>query len=359
MDVASQIPVRDTLAELNFARETLRKEAAALLQQADALGPDFSQAVEVLDACAGTVIVMGVGKAGLIGQKISATFCSTGTRSIFLHPAEAIHGDLGRVAMEDNVLALSLSGETEELVRVLPSLSKMSVDVLAITSRRTNTLGEASRVVMELGHVPEACELGLAPSTSTTAMLALGDALALTLSRRRGFTAHDFAKFHPGGSLGRKLTKVQDTMRPLSECRVASRDQTVRDVFVTLRRTGRRTGAVMIVDDQGTIVGVFTDSDLARILEQQADSALDAPVNDVMTRAPVTVKVDSLMPLAIQMLSEHHISELPVVDSANKPLGMIDITDVISWLPQAHSPAEPDDGVDAKRQILPFSENRP
>jgi arabinose-5-phosphate isomerase len=164
-------------------------------------------------------------------------------------------------------------------------------------------------------------------------MLAIGDALALTLSQRRGFRAQDFARFHPGGSLGRKLTKVQDVMRRLSDCRVVNESHTVRETFVTVRRPGRRTGAVMILDDLEKLVGVFTDSDLARLLERQSDASLELPVGDVMTRSPLAIEVDSLMPAAISLLAENQISELPVLDAEGRPVGMIDITDVISWLP--------------------------
>jgi len=332
---------------LALAKQKLRHEADALRQIADKLGDEFVRAIHALESCHGSVIVTGMGKAGLIGQKTSATLCSTGTPSHFLHPAEAIHGDLGRVAKSDWILAMSMSGETEELTRLLPSFRQLSAGIVSITSTRTSTLGSASDVVIALGPLSEACVNGLAPSTSTTAMVAIGDALALTISERRGFAAQDFVRFHPGGSLGRKLTKVQEIMRPVSECRVARDGQTVRDTFVTLRRPGRRTGAVMIVDEEGKLAGLFTDSDLARLLEEQSDSLLDGPVRDVMTRNPRRIAIDSLMPKAITLLAENQISELPVVDSVGRPLGMIDITDVIGWFP-----AEP--LADQPPKLLPF-----
>lgn len=325
---------------LDFAKRTIRQEADALLQLADQLGADFLSALEVLIAVRGAVVVTGMGKAGIIGKKISATLCSTGTRSHFLHPAEAIHGDLGRVTTEDRVLALSMSGETEELTKLLPSLKQMTGGIVAITGKKTNTLARQSDVVIELGNLVEVGVDALAPSTSTTAMLAIGDALALTLSERRGFRAHDFARFHPGGSLGRKLTKVQEVMRPLQECRIAKLDDTVRNTFVTRRRPGRRTGAVMIVDDQQKLVGIFTDSDLARLLEQQSDMLLGSRVRDVMTRNPHKIEIDSLMPTATQMLAKNQISELPVVDGDDRLLGMIDITDIINWFPDNSSASD-------------------
>lgn len=345
MDAAARRVSDDS--SLDFAKHTVRHEANALLRLADQLDSRFMQAIQCIEACSGSILVTGMGKAGLIGQKISATFCSTGTRSFFLHPSEAIHGDLGRVRKEDIVIVLSMSGETEELARLLPSLQAMSGGLIAITSQSTSTLGKRSNVVIELGQIEEADTNGLAPSSSTTAMLAIGDALALTLSHRRGFGAKDFVKFHPGGSLGRKLTCVSDIMRPIAECRVANANQSVRETFVTLRRQGRRTGAVMIVDEQGQLVGLFTDSDLARLLETGSDKSLDAPVNHVMTHGPFAIRDSSLMPEAIRMLAEHQISELPVISASAQPVGLIDITDLIDWVPSTSK-------TETKLTLLPF-----
>lgn len=319
---------------LAFAKQAIRKESDALLEVAEQLDDQFLLALNLIDRCRGAIHVTGMGKAGLIGQKISATLCSTGTRSFFLHPAEAIHGDLGRVNSTDVVIVLSMSGETEELVRLLPSLRKLSGALIAITSHESNTLAQKSDAVLTIGRLEEVDENGLAPSTSTTAMLAVGDALALSVSRKRGFDSLDFAKFHPGGSLGRKLASVSEFMRPLDECRIARESQSVRETFVTLRRPGRRTGAVMIVDDEQRLVGVFTDSDLARLLEGEADGALNQPVREVMTKSPLTVSCDARMPVAISLLAEKQISELPIVDEKHCPVGLIDITDLIDWLPR-------------------------
>jgi arabinose-5-phosphate isomerase len=275
-----------------------------------------------------------MGKAGLVGQKIMATLASTGTRSHFLHPAEAIHGDLGRIHRDDLVLILSQSGETEEIVRLLPSLAELGVPILAITGSAASTLGRAARVVLELGPIEEACSLGLAPSTSTTAMLALGDALALVTSQMRNFAREDFARYHPGGSLGRKLSKVEHHLRSLEQCRVAPDSHTVRQVLVTVGRPGRRTGAVMLVDAEGRLSGIFTDSDLARLFEARRDGLLDGPIADVMTRQPMTVLVGSRLADAVTTMAGRKISELPVVDAAGRPLGIIDITDVVGLLPR-------------------------
>lgn len=321
------------LEQLHYARDILRLEAQALEQVAGRLDASFLAAVEHLLSCRGSAIVSGMGKAGLIGQKIAATFASTGTRSHFLHPAEAVHGDLGRVHADDVLVLLSQSGETEEIVRLLPNLTRMGVPLVAVTGRAGSTLGKAATVVLELGPLKEACSLGLAPSTSTTAMLALGDALALVTSRIRGFRAEDFARFHPGGSLGRKLSKVDDWMRPLAECRLASASQTVRGVFAMQQRPGRRSGAIMLLDERGRLVGLFTDSDLARLFEGRRDERFDAPIREVMTPAPCVVRTGSMMSDAVAIMAERKISELPVVDHVGVPQGLIDITDVVGLVP--------------------------
>ena len=335
MDAAARGTDNDALV---FAKKIIEQEGSALLQLSKRLDSQFLAAVKRLQGCRGAVLVCGMGKAGLIGQKISATLCSTGTRSFFLHPAEAIHGDLGRVTKEDVLVVLSMSGETEELTRLLPSLRQLSGGLVAITSRADSSLARQSDVVIELGRMREADANGLAPSTSTAAMLAVGDALALTLSYRRDFRWQDFVRFHPGGSLGRKLTPVADMMRGIDECRVAGDTQSVRETFVTLRRQGRRTGAVMIVDATGKLVGIFTDSDLARLLETEADDSLDRSVRDVMTGDPITIEQTALMPAALRLLADYQISELPVVDAKATPVGMIDITDLVSWLPDDSAP---------------------
>ena len=216
------------------------------------------------------------------------------------------------------------------MTRLLPSLIDKGSPLLAITGNRHSALGRAARVVLDLGPLREACALGLAPSTSTTAMLAVGDALALVVSRTRRFDREDFARFHPGGSLGRKLAKVEDAMRPLHECRLADQSTTVRGVLVRASRPGRRTGAVMLVNSQGVLTGLFTDSDLARMLEHNQDAALDLPIEQVMTRRPTTVTTGTLLSQAIEILAARKISELPVVDEQGMPVGLIDITDVVA-----------------------------
>jgi arabinose-5-phosphate isomerase len=319
--------------QLRLAREIVRTEGQTLLALADRLGEEFCHAVALLASTRASVIVSGMGKAGLIGQKIAATFASTGTRSHFLHPSEAIHGDLGRLHADDVALVLSFSGKTEEIVRILPALRDLNVPIIAVTGQPDSALAKQAAITLDLGAIREACPLGLAPTASTTAMLALGDALALVLSRIRGFSSEDFARFHPGGSLGQKLARVEDVMRPLAQCRVALMTQTLRETLVGQSRPGRRTGAIMIVDASGMLVGIFTDSDLARLLEANRDAAIDGPLADVMTESPAMIARGELLSIACELLSRRKISELPVVDQAGKPVGLIDITDVVGVTP--------------------------
>ncbi len=333
--------------QLRFGREIIRHEGQALLALARRLQDDFCDAVALLEHCRGSVIVTGMGKAGLVGQKIAATLASTGTRSHFLHPGEAVHGDLGRIHRDDVLLVLSFSGETEEIVQLLPSLRDFRTPVIAVTGRPGSSLGRGATVVLDLGPIREACSLGLAPSTSTTAMLAIGDALALVLSRMRHFGAEDFARFHPGGSLGRKLAKVEDHMRPIGECRMTIESKSVRSALVELGRPGRRSGAILLVNNDGMLTGIFTDSDLARMLEGRRDQALDGPLSGVMTRSPTSVTSGTRMAIARDILSERKISELPVVDEKGKPVGLIDITDVVGLFASEEQSTQSDEPVNS------------
>jgi len=331
---ASRLQRWTAFEQLSFAREVMQSESRAIAQVARRLDQEFCRAADCLFNCRGSTIVTGIGKAGLVGQKIVATLASTGTRSHFLHPAEAVHGDLGRVHGDDVVLALSQSGETDEIVRLLPPLAEARVPIVAITGGATSPLAHAAAVVIDLGPLTEACPLGLAPSSSTAAMLAVGDALALVVSRMRGFAREDFARFHPAGNLGLKLSKVQQHMRPLEQCRVAPREETVRQVLVRVSVPGRRTGATMLVDPDGRLAGIFTDSDLARLFEHRRDEALDAPIDSVMTVNPLKVAYGALMSDAVALMAQRKISELPVVDDNGRPVGLIDVTDVVGLFPQ-------------------------
>lgn len=336
-DLNRAVVPADELDQLREARRIIRAESESLLAMSEGLDLRFCQAVRLIQGCSGSVIVTGIGKAGLIGRKLTATFCSTGTRSHFLHPTEARHGDLGCISPSDVVLALSNSGETDELLSLVPVLKRMQIPLLAITRDDQNPLARAASVVLPLGRHPEACELGLAPSSSTTAMLALGDALALVLGRARGLTAERFALFHPAGSLGRRLTPVRELMRQGSQLRVAAESATVREIMIQLSRPGRRTGAVMLVNDSGRLSGLFTDSDLARLFEARRDELLDQPIELVMTRNPVTILPDALLPEAIRLMSERHLSELPVIDAERQPVGLLDITDVLTFVEPSES----------------------
>jgi len=313
---------------LAHGRDILRAEGEAVLQAASALDGSFARAVRIIEGCTGSVVVTGIGKAGLVARKISATLASTGTPSHFLHPAEAMHGDLGMLRRDDVVLALSQSGETEEITRLLPHVAALRIPIVALTARPDSTLGRAADVVVATGSVREACGLGLAPSTSTSLMLALGDAVALVTCGLRRFTPEDFAARHPGGSLGRQLMLVEDAMRPIDTCRVAAADETVREVFAR-PLPARRTGAVMILTPEGAMAGIFTDSDLARLFERRLDAALDGAISAVMTRRPTTVPVGTRLRDAVAMLEARRLSELPVVDAAGRPVGLLDIVDLV------------------------------
>lgn len=315
--------------QLRDARSIIRREADALSSLAEQLDVAFCDAVRLIHDAEGSVIVTGVGKAGLIGQKIVATMASTGTRAYFLHPTEAVHGDLGCVGNQDVVLALSNSGRSDEVVRLLPLLLRRNIPVIAITRDRENPLAHAARVVLPIGCHTEAGDLKLAPTVSTTAMIAMGDALSLVLSRAQSFTENDFAMFHPAGSLGKKLQPVHEVMRAGHNFRVAPDSNTVRDVMIELSHPGRRTGAVVLTRADGRISGIFTDSDLARLFEQRRDHMVDRPISEVMTANPTTIQPHALMPEAMQLMSERKLSELPVVDPEGVPLGLVDITDVI------------------------------
>ena len=324
--------------KIRIASDVIAQEATALSRLSKRVPDDFCDAVDLISNCAGVVIVTGVGKAGWIGQKISASLASTGTRSHFMHPAEAIHGDLGRIGPDDVIMVFSNSGETNEIVTLLPTLAKFKTPVIAFTGSSSSTLTSYSAAILNYGKVPEACHLGLAPTTSTTLMLAIGDALTIAVSRVKQFQPVDFAKFHPGGSLGKQLSTVDEVMRPLDQCRVANEKESVRDVYIRHSGQGRRTGVVLIVsgesatkgDSTGVLTGIFTDSDLARLLERQQDQLFDQPIGSVMTKSPITISSGSKTMLAIETLACRNLSELPVVDRRGIAIGLIDITDVVN-----------------------------
>lgn len=329
------------LDRLAFARRVLRTEAAAVEAVAGRLDASFERLIDLLLGCRGRVAVAGVGKSADVGQKLAGTLNSTGTRAYTLDPTRAVHGDLGTVHPDDVAVLLSHSGESDELVRLLGPLKRAASAVAAITGNAGGTLARAADVAVVYGPLEEACPLALAPSSSTTVMLALGDAVAFTLLELRRFTADDFARFHPAGSLGRKLATVGEVMRTGDDLRLAPAAATVREVFARGRHPGRRTGAVMLVDDAGRLAGLFTDSDLARLFESRRDAQFDEPVSRVMTKSPTVIGPAARVAEALDLLRARKISELPVVDGDGRPVGLLDITDLIGLTPDPAADARP------------------
>ena len=327
------------LERLRLLRENVCAEGHAILAASSLLGPEAVKAAELTAHCDGCIIVTGVGKAGLVGQKLVATLASTGSPAHFLHPCEAVHGDLGRVRECDVVWAISNSGRSEEVVRIAPHLRANASRLISITSDHDNPLAVAADCSVAIGKHEEACPNGLAPTASTAVMMAVGDGIAMLASQMRSFTARDFARYHPGGSLGRKLIDVDQVMRPLSVCRVASSSVSIRSAMVATSQSGRRTGAVMLVDEQGKLAGLFTDSDLARLLEDREEAALDAAIAGRMTLDPATAVSGSLLQDAMALMSQRRISELPVVNAESQPVGLLDITDLVSLAEARQGPA--------------------
>lgn len=311
------------------AREVVRMEADAVASVGRALGPDFSRAVDLVLACTGMVVVTGMGKAGLVGAKISATLASTGTPSLSLHPAEALHGDLGRVRRQDLLLALSNSGETPEFRGFLPAAKRIGARIVAITRSAQSSLGRHSDCVLELGPLDEACPLGLAPTASTSAMLAMGDALAMVVLAERGFSREDYALYHPAGALGRRLMRVGEVMRRGDQLPVVPAGSPIRDVLGVINRTPGRPGAALVVDGDGKLVGIFTDGDLRRLLDRVPTRPNDERVDEHMGRNPKVIGPDRLVEEAMALLHEFRKDQLPVVDADGRPVGLIDVQEVL------------------------------
>jgi arabinose-5-phosphate isomerase len=314
-----------------FACQVLRAEADAVRGLMACVDESFERAVRMIHQCRSTVLTSGVGKAGIIARKLSATLASTGTPSHFLNPVDALHGDVGAVREGDIVILMSYSGQSDELLRLLSVVKKLGHPVIAMTGNPRTGLGRHSDVVLCMGRIEEACPLGLAPSATTTAMLALGDALALSVMRLRNFTAADFAIFHPAGQLGRRLIRVQDAMtfRRGENLPVASDRLTVKEALVEVSSIKRRSGAVVLVDDDGRLSGIFADSDLRRLLTEQDPTVLSRPIREVMTRNPKRVHAEALASEVMAMMKAHRIDEVPVVDSDNRPVGLIDVQDLV------------------------------
>lgn len=310
------------------AAEVIRSEARSIARLESALDEGFLASVELVLACEGQVVVTGMGKAGLIGQKISATLASTGTPSFFLHPAEALHGDLGRLRPKDLLLALSNSGETMEVNVLVPVARKIGASVIAMTGHPDSTLGRFADHVLNIGEVEEACPLKLAPTASTSAMLALGDALAMTVTAERGFDREDFARFHPSGSLGRRLMTIGEVMRKGKELPLVRSGTSIARVLIETGRTPGRPGAALVVDEDGRLAGIFTDGDLRRLLEAGMRS-LEDPVDDHMARSPKVLSPEQLVEEAHLLLRRNRIDQAPVLDADDRPVGLLDVQDLL------------------------------
>lgn len=314
--------------EVSYAKEILEIEAKAITNLIHLIDDSFTKAVSIVLSCKGRIVVTGMGKPWIIGLKISATLASTGTPSLSLHPAEAIHGDLGRVVREDVCLVLSNSGETHEILRLIPYIKKIGAKIIAITGNPSSPLAEHSDIVLNIGKIDEACPIGIAPTASTTAMLAMGDALAMTVSRNRNFNKEQYAFFHPGGRIGRSLMKVEEFMRKGEGNTIVPDETTVREVLIRINQTKGRPGAASIVNDQGRLVGIFTDGDFARNLERGTDF-LNLPVRAVMGRNPKTIQKGQLLSEAYSILRDYKVDQLPVIDKEGRPIGLIDVQDLL------------------------------
>ena len=312
---------------LNVGKKVLKIERDALSSLINRVDANFKKAVNAMCNIKGRIIVTGMGKPGFIAQKISATLSSTGTPSLYLHPAEALHGDLGRVTKDDLILALSNSGQTDEIVKFLPIVKKIGAKLIAMVGNTKSTLAKNADYIINTSVKREACSMGLAPTASTTAMLAMGDALAVALLVKKGFKENDFAFFHPGGILGKRLIlKVDDIMRKGRDNPVVNENLTVKRVLLAI--TKARAGSASVVDSKGRLVGIFTDGDLRRHLETQAN-LLDKKVKDVMTKNPTAIRKDKLAAEAFDILRSKKIDEIPVIDDRKRPIGLLDVQDLL------------------------------
>ncbi len=317
------------LKMIENAKQVLCIEATALLTMAERIDGNFCQAVTKILACQGRVVVSGMGKSGLICQKIAATMASTGTPAFFLHPAEGIHGDLGMMMKGDLVIAVSNSGETEEIIRILPVIKRMGLPLIAMTGKPHSSLAKAADVLLDIGVAEEACPLGLAPTASTTATLAMGDALAVALLLERGFCEEDFALFHPGGALGKRLLlRVEDLMHGGEEIPMAHLGTPLKEALFEI--TSKQLGITGVGNDQGELVGVFTDGDLRRTIEKGFD-ALARPIGEIMTRCPKRILRSALAAEAMRVMEEHAITSLFVFDAEDQdvPVGIIHLHDLL------------------------------
>jgi len=317
--------------DLEYARSVICAEADAVASMTPIVNSAFIKAADMLFHCTGSCIVSGIGKAGIIGQKISATLASTGTPSHFLHPAEAVHGDLGRLRKDDVVMVLSYGGETDEIIRLINLVKQLQICLMSITGDEDSTLSRHSDVVLCMGKVNEACPLGVAPSVSTACMLTIGDALAFTVMKARRFSVEDYVRFHPGGSLGTRLMTVEQSMifRPGEKLPVVNAGDTIRQMLDKTNDV-KRHGAVVVVDGQGRLAGIITDGDLRRLLTHRGSDIFDLRVAEVMTAPCKRIRADSLASEATAIFHKYRIDELPVVDKDDRPIGLIDVQDIVT-----------------------------
>ena len=311
---------------LETARRVLRIEAEALGELLLRLDARFEQAVELLLECKGRVVVTGMGKSGLIGRKIAATFSSTGTPAAFLHPAEAIHGDLGMLMRDDAVLAVSYGGETEEIIALLETIKRLGLRMVTLTGHSRSTIAAVSDVVLDVRVKEEACSLNLAPTASTTVTMALGDALAVALLERRGFSPGDFAALHPGGRLGKKLLRAENLMHAGEDMPRVAATAKMPDVIYEMSKKGL--GMTTVVDSEGRLAGILTDGDLRRLMQQRGAATLELVVGDCVTRNPQTIAPSELAGAALRMMEERKITSLVVVDAERRPLGVVHLHDL-------------------------------
>ncbi len=317
----------DGLSMLDIAKEVLLIESGAIAALVPRLDENFEKAVRLILSCRGRVIVTGMGKPGVIGRKISATLASTGTPSLWMHPAEAVHGDLGMVVKDDVVIAISNSGETEELKRLLPTVKKIGAKLIAFTGNIQSSLAKYSDVVLYAGVAKEAGPIELVPTSSTTAALALGDALAIVVMQKKGFKPEEYAFYHPGGSIGKKLLlKVEDIMRRGKAAPIVTVDTLVKDVLLAI--TEARAGAAAVVDGERRLVGIFTDGDLRRVIDREPDVTAHR-VSAYMTKTPLTISPDHLATEALRIIKERRIDELIVVNPQGHPVGVVDEKDLL------------------------------
>jgi arabinose-5-phosphate isomerase len=323
------VELENTMSILEEAKKVIRIEAEALLALAETINGEFERAVKLILACRGRVVVSGMGKSGLIGQKIASTMASTGTPAFFLHPAEGIHGDLGMIMKGDVVIAISNSGETEEVVRILPVIKRLGASLIAVAGNSASTLARAGDVFIEIAVKEEACPLGLAPTASTTATLAMGDALAVALLQERGFKAEDFALFHPGGTLGKKLIlRVEDLMHKGDAVPLVPEDLSMRQALFVI--TSKGLGITGVTDVDGGLVGVVTDGDLRRALEKGTDF-LDHSAAELMRRNPKRISRSDLAAGALQQMEQYAITSLFVFEGNvdHRPVGIIHLHDLL------------------------------